>query len=107
MTPSAYAPQAEDFDLSEATTEELGQAIHILNLVSKAGARIDPRKSGSLSKKELKRASTMFAALRQARGAAAQYVIATVFELLDDAVDLAHFKKLMVERSGGDPRKDR
>ncbi len=101
---SAYAPKAQEFDLSDATTEEMGQAVHILNLVSKAGMRIDPRKSGSLSKKEEKRVSLMFMALRQARGAAAQYVIATVFELADEAKDLEHFKKLMIERSGGDPR---
>lgn len=103
---SAYAPQTDEHDLSDATTEELGQAIGILNSVSKQGARIDPRKSGSLSTKEEKRISTMFAALRQARGAAAEYVIATVYELLDDAADLGHFKAMLLERSGGDPRQE-
>ncbi len=102
--PSAYAPQAEEYGISDATTEELGQAVQILNLVSKAGMRIDPRKSGSLSKKEEKRIGLMFAALREARGAAAQYVIATVFEMVDQAKDLEHFKELLIERSGGDPR---
>ena len=89
---SQYAPQASDQGLSEATIEEIQQAVYILNAVSKSTRRIDPKKAGNLSTMEEKRVAIMFTALRQARGLAAQYVYDTCMAILTESKDLAEAK---------------
>lgn len=98
---SEYAPQTDEFDLSDATTEELGQAIELYNALVPASRRLDPRRTSGMGAKAEKHVSLVFASLRRARGASAQYVVDRVAEMLDQAVDLGHFKAMFVGAVNG------
>lgn len=101
---SQYAPQTDEFDLSDATVEEMAAAAELYNALVPAARRVDPRRPGGLAKKAEAQLARVFGTMRQARGAAATYVVATVYDLLDAAEDLEHFRELFTERAGNDPR---
>ena len=102
-----YAPQAGDFQLDDGEHEEFVTAIGIYNSISRDSDQINPRLARSLSKKQEKRVLAVLEAMRGCRKAVGDYIVAAVYELLEEASDLEGFRAAFVERAGTDPRETR